>query len=70
LAEFIEKAVFFIGLIRAASGVLSPSLALAAALLYGLTLAHPYHSESRRLSKFLLQASLVGLGFGMTWRRL
>jgi uncharacterized integral membrane protein (TIGR00698 family) len=32
---------------------------------YGLTLAHPYHLEARRLSKFLLQASVVGLGFGM-----
>jgi uncharacterized membrane protein YadS len=42
-----------------------PSLTLAAGLVYGLTLAHPYHLESRRLSKFLLQASVVGLGFGM-----
>jgi uncharacterized integral membrane protein (TIGR00698 family) len=34
-------------------------------LLYGLTFAHPYEADSRNLSKFLLQASVVGLGFGM-----
>jgi uncharacterized integral membrane protein (TIGR00698 family) len=34
-------------------------------LLYGLSFAHPYQADSRNLSKFLLQASVVGLGFGM-----
>jgi uncharacterized integral membrane protein (TIGR00698 family) len=34
-------------------------------LLYGLSFAHPYEADSRNLSKFLLQASVVGLGFGM-----
>lgn len=48
-----------------ASGVISPPLALALGLLYGLSFAHPYEADSRNLSKFLLQASVVGLGFGM-----
>ena len=61
----MQKIVFFVGLILAATGLLSPPLALAAGLVYGLSLAHPYHLEARRLSKFLLQASVVGLGFGM-----
>ena len=61
----MQKIVFFVGLILTATGLLSPPLALAAGLAYGLTLAHPYHLEARRLSKFLLQASVVGLGFGM-----
>jgi uncharacterized integral membrane protein (TIGR00698 family) len=52
-------------MILAASGLLSPPLALAAGLLYGFSLDHPFHLEARRLSKFLLQASVVGLGFGM-----
>jgi uncharacterized integral membrane protein (TIGR00698 family) len=30
-----------------------------------LTLAHPFQVESKSLSKFLLQASVVALGFGM-----
>jgi hypothetical protein len=55
----MQKIVLFVGLILAASGLLSPSLALAAGLLYGLTLAHSYQLESRRLSKFFLQASVV-----------
>jgi uncharacterized integral membrane protein (TIGR00698 family) len=54
-----------VGLILCASGVISPPLALALGLLYGLSFTHPYEADSRNLSKFLLQASVVGLGFGM-----
>lgn len=61
----MHKKVFFLGLILAASGVISPPFALLGGLVYGLALAHPYHVESKQLSKFLLQASVVGLGFGM-----
>ena len=61
----MSKKLFFIGLILAASGLLSPPVALAAGLVYGFSFVHPYHVESRSLSKFLLQASVVGLGFGM-----
>ena len=59
------KNLFFVGIILAASGVLSPPLALAAGLAYGLSVEHGYHLDARRLSKFLLQASVVCLGFGM-----
>ena len=52
-------------MIIAASGLLSPPLALAAGLAYGFTFVHPYHLDARRLSKLLLQVSVVGLGFGM-----
>jgi len=61
----VDKKVFFIGLILAASGLVSPPFALLGGLIYGLTLSHPYQAESKQLSKFLLQASVVGLGFGM-----
>lgn len=61
----MTKNLFFLGIILAASGVLSPPIALAAGLAYGLTVAHGYHVEAHRLSKFLLQASVVCLGFGM-----
>ncbi len=53
------------GFILCASGVISPALALALGLLYGLCFIHPYQADSRNLSRFLLQASVVGLGFGM-----
>ena len=61
----VSKNVFFLGLILCASGLLSPPLALVAGLAYGLTFAHPYHLDAKKLSKLLLQISVVGLGFGM-----
>lgn len=65
----MSKKLFFLGMIVVASGLISPPVALALGLVYGLTLVHPYHVESRQLSKFLLQASVVGLGFGMDLRQ-
>lgn len=61
----MAKNIFFGGLIVAASGLLSPPLALVAGLAYGFTFEHPYHLDARRLSRLLLQVSVVGLGFGM-----
>ena len=61
----MSKNVFFIGMIIAASGLISPPLALAVGLIYGFSFAHPFHLEAKMLSKSLLQASVVGLGFGM-----
>jgi uncharacterized integral membrane protein (TIGR00698 family) len=59
------KTVFFVGLILAASGLLSPPIALLAGIAYGFTFVHPYQLETRNLSRFLLQAAVVALGFGM-----
>jgi uncharacterized integral membrane protein (TIGR00698 family) len=59
------KTIFFVGLILCATGVLSPSIALLLGLIFGFSFAHPYDADSRTLSKFLLQASVVGMGFGM-----
>lgn len=61
----MNKKLFFVGLILAASGLVSPSLALLGGLVYGLAIAHPFHVESKSLARFLLQASIVALGFGM-----
>ncbi len=61
----MSKNIFFAGLILAASGLLSPPIALAVGLVYGFTFIHPYHLDAKKLSKLLLQASVVGLGFGM-----
>lgn len=54
---------FFAGLI--AAGLTNPPIALVLGLLFGLTAPHPFDAVSRRASKILLQASVVGLGFGM-----
>ena len=40
-------------------------MALLAGLLFGAIATHPYPGESRQVSKYLLQAAVVGLGFGM-----
>ena len=61
----VSKVVFVFLLVISASGLVSPPVALAAGLAFGLLFAHPYSDASRRFSKFLLQASVVGLGFGM-----
>ncbi|HEX4543227.1 MAG TPA: putative sulfate exporter family transporter, partial [Candidatus Acidoferrum sp.] len=61
----MNKNLFFVGLILAASGLVSPPIALLGGLVYGLALAHPFHVDSKRLAKFLLQGSVVALGFGM-----
>jgi uncharacterized integral membrane protein (TIGR00698 family) len=61
----VSKNIFFIGLILAASGLLSPPVALACGLVYGFSFIHPFSIEAKHLSKFLLQASVVGLGFSM-----
>jgi len=63
-----SKTIFFVGLLLAGSGVISPPIALLAGVAYGFTFAHPYHVDSRILSRFLLQAAVVALGFGMNLR--
>ncbi len=61
----MAKTIFFIGVILAASGLVPPPVALVGGILYGFSFAHPFHLAARQLSKVLLQASVVGLGFGM-----
>jgi uncharacterized integral membrane protein (TIGR00698 family) len=66
----VSKIVFALGLALAASGLISPPIALLGGLIYGFTLTHPYHIQSKRLAKFLLQASVVALGFGMNFHEI
>jgi uncharacterized integral membrane protein (TIGR00698 family) len=61
----VPKSIFFLALILAATGLISPPLALLGGLIYGFAAVYPFHLESKRLAKFLLQASVVALGFGM-----
>jgi uncharacterized integral membrane protein (TIGR00698 family) len=61
----ISRIIFFAGLALAAIGILSPPVALVGGIVFGLILANPYPDMSRALARFLLQASVVALGFGM-----
>ena len=59
------RIILFAGLILAASGLISPPIALLVGLIYGFSFAMPYPKQCRTASRWLLQASVVGLGFGM-----
>lgn len=65
MKRFDAKLFFLLGLIVVATGLLSPPFALLLGIFFGFTFVHPFAAESRQLSHFLLQASVVGLGFGM-----
>jgi uncharacterized integral membrane protein (TIGR00698 family) len=65
LKTILIKTFFFAGLIISASGFISPPVALTVGILFGLSVPHPLPADSRDLSRFLLQASVVALGFGM-----
>jgi uncharacterized integral membrane protein (TIGR00698 family) len=60
-----SKILFVLGLLFCLTRWASPPLALVAGLFFGAIASHPYPGESRQISKYLLQAAVVGLGFGM-----
>jgi uncharacterized integral membrane protein (TIGR00698 family) len=68
LEDVIIRNLFYIGMIISASGLIGPPLALALGLAFGLSTVHDFHRENRNLSRFLLQAAVVCLGFGMNLR--
>ncbi len=59
------KTIFFLLLILSATGFISPPIALCAGIIFGLAFLHPFAADSRAFARFLLQASVVALGFGM-----
>jgi uncharacterized integral membrane protein (TIGR00698 family) len=64
--KFLDsRTVFLLGLLIAGSGIVSPPIALVGGIAFGFTVDHPLRAESARLSKLLLQASVIALGFGM-----
>lgn len=65
----IPRIIFILCLAVSASGLVSPPIALTIGLVFGLALPHPYEAAAKKYSKFLLQASVVGLGFGMNLRQ-
>jgi uncharacterized integral membrane protein (TIGR00698 family) len=64
-----SKILFILGLLFCLTRWASPPLALIAGLVFGAVATHPYPGESRQVSKYLLQAAVVGLGFGMNLRQ-
>ncbi|MBR3609127.1 MAG: putative sulfate exporter family transporter [Bacteroidales bacterium] len=61
--ENVAKILFILLLV--ASFFLTPAIALFLGILLSLTIGVPYSKLTKKLSKYLLQISVVGLGFGM-----
>ena len=59
----IRVAVFFALLLFCLTPWCSPPIALALGLVLALTIGHPF--KTAKVTKLLLQISVVGLGFGM-----
>ncbi len=64
LARMLPRLFFFLLLILVII-LKSPPIALALGLVFGLVVTNPFATQTRSLSRTLLQASVVGLGFGM-----
>lgn len=61
----LAKVLFFVLLLFSASPYASPPIALLCGLIFAFIAHHPYSEHSRKLTRYLLQASVIGLGFGM-----
>ena len=65
----LRVVVFVAVLLFCATPWASPPLALALGLALALTLGHPSPARNSKATKLLLQASVVGLGFGMNLQK-
>lgn len=62
---FDARSIFFLGLLLAGSGIVSPPVALLGGIAFGFAVIHPYRKEASSLAKLLLQISVILLGFGL-----
>lgn len=60
-----KVAIYIIVAILCVTSYITPPLALFLGLIFALTLGNPLPVFNKKLSKYLLQISVVGLGFGM-----
>jgi len=63
----MSQIIFFIGLFFCFTSFSSPPLALALGLVIALTIGHPFKQFTHHVIKYLLQISVVGLGFGLNF---
>ena len=67
-SPLLSKAVFFTFGALIIFFALSPATALMMGLLIGIVFNNPFLSQTRVVTKYLLQVSIVGLGFGMNFQ--
>ena len=65
----LRTALFFAALIFCVTPWASPPIALALGLALALTIGNPFAGRTSKATKLLLQASVVGLGFGMNLQK-
>ncbi|MFM2135417.1 MAG: hypothetical protein RL021_817 [Bacteroidota bacterium] len=61
----LRRLPFYLFLLVILAAGLSPSLSLLLGLVVGVFFTNPHPTQAKSVSKYLLQASIVGLGFGM-----
>lgn len=64
-SNILHKLLFVFCFLACFTGFISPPLALTLGILFGLILTNPLPAESTLTARWLLQASVVALGFGM-----
>lgn len=65
----LPKLLFFAFVIVIVVLNLSPATSLIIGLLIGIVFTNPFPKQSRVVTKYLLQVSIVGLGFGMNFQQ-
>jgi uncharacterized integral membrane protein (TIGR00698 family) len=63
----ISEGVFLLCLIWCCTPYASPPVALALGIMLALLIGHPFRRYNSKITKYLLQISVVGLGFGMNF---
>ncbi|ABF43339.1 conserved hypothetical protein 698 [Candidatus Koribacter versatilis Ellin345] len=61
----MSKILFFALLLFSATPWASPPIALLCGLIFAFLCKHPFADQSKAVTRYLLQISVVGLGFGM-----
>lgn len=64
-SKLLKKGIFIILVILCLFPFVEPPVALLAGFILSFTIGHPYLHHNNKMTKILLQASVVGLGFGM-----
>lgn len=61
--KYLKTPIFLV--LLALSVFVSPAIALFAGIVFAVTIGNPFPKQSKKISKYLLQFAVVGLGFGM-----
>lgn len=64
----IDRTLFILLALLSVSGIISPPIALGTGIIFALTRGESFPDFTHKATKYLLQASVVGLGFGMNLR--